>query len=43
MTAKEIYRNLEMDFIKPKMSDEFYQYMTELAPYFCDNFRETEN
>jgi putative NIF3 family GTP cyclohydrolase 1 type 2 len=40
MIAKEVYNNLENDFIKPEMSDEFYQYMTELAPYFCNNFKE---
>jgi putative NIF3 family GTP cyclohydrolase 1 type 2 len=39
MSAKEIYANLENDFIKPGISDEFYQYMTELEPYFCENFK----
>jgi putative NIF3 family GTP cyclohydrolase 1 type 2 len=39
MFAKEVYKNLENHFIKPGMSDDFYQYMTELEPYFCDNFK----
>ncbi|MDL2277036.1 Nif3-like dinuclear metal center hexameric protein [Parabacteroides sp. OttesenSCG-928-G07] len=40
MLAKEVYTNLENHFIKPEMSDEFYQYMTELDPFLCDNFKE---
>ena len=39
MLAKEIYTTLDNDFIKPKITDEFYQYMTELAPFLCDNFK----
>jgi len=39
MLAKEVYTNLENHFVKPEMSDEFYQYMTELASYFCDSFK----
>jgi len=39
MLAKEIYTTLDNDFIKPEISDEFYQYMTELAPFLCDNFK----
>jgi len=40
MLAKEIYTNLDSNFIKPDITDEFYQYMTELEPFFCDNFKE---
>ncbi|MDL2262935.1 Nif3-like dinuclear metal center hexameric protein [Bacteroidales bacterium OttesenSCG-928-I21] len=39
MLAKEVYVNLEDYFIKPEMSDEFYQYMTELDSFLCDNFK----
>jgi len=39
MTAKEIYIHLDDYFIKPEITDEFYQYMTELAPFLCDNFK----
>jgi hypothetical protein len=34
MLAKEVYTNLENHFINPEISDEFYQYMTELEPFF---------
>jgi len=39
MLAKEIYTNLDSYFIKPEIKDEFYQYMTELAPFLCNNFK----
>jgi len=39
MIAKEIYTSLDSYFIKPEITDEFYQYMTELAPFLCDNFK----
>jgi len=39
MKAKEIYMHLDDYFIKPGITDEFYQYMTELAPFLCDNFK----
>lgn len=39
MLAKDVYINLENYFVKPEMSDEFYQYMTELNPFLCDNFK----
>ena len=40
MLAKEIYENLENYFVKPEISDDFYQYMPELEQFFCDNFKE---
>lgn len=39
MLAKEVYTNLESYFIKAGMSDDFYQHMTELDPFLCDNFK----
>ncbi|NDW12038.1 hypothetical protein D0T50_03940 [Bacteroides sp. 214] len=39
MLAKEVYTNLEDYFIKPEISDEFYQHMTELDSFLCDNFK----
>jgi putative NIF3 family GTP cyclohydrolase 1 type 2 len=39
MIAKELYTQLEKDFIKPEHSDEWYKYMTELEPFICDNFK----
>ena len=39
MLAKEIYTTLDNYFIKPEISDDFYQYMTEVAPFLCDNFK----
>ena len=40
MLAKEIYTHLDNDFIKPGISDDFYQYMPELEQFLCDNFKE---
>ena len=40
MTAKELYDNLDDYFIKPGMSDDWFQYMPELEPFLCDNFKE---
>ena len=39
MKAREIYAQLEKDFIKPGITDDFYDYMAELEPFLCENFR----
>jgi len=41
MLAKAIYKNLDNYFIKHEITDDFYQYMTELAPFLCDNFKKS--
>jgi len=40
MLAKELYSHLDNDFIKPGISDDFYNYMPELEPFLCDNFKQ---
>ena len=40
MKAKELYDSLDDYFIKPGMSDDWFQYMPELEPFLCDNFKE---
>lgn len=39
MVAKELYKNLDNDFIKQGLSDDWFQYMPELGTYICDNFK----
>jgi putative NIF3 family GTP cyclohydrolase 1 type 2 len=41
MIAKDLYNNLDNDFIKPGLSDDWFKYMPELEQYFCDNFKNT--
>jgi putative NIF3 family GTP cyclohydrolase 1 type 2 len=41
MIAKELYKYLDDCFIKPGISDDWFSYMPELEPFFCDSFIET--
>jgi putative NIF3 family GTP cyclohydrolase 1 type 2 len=41
MKAKDLYNQLDNDFIKPGLTDDWFKYMPELEPYFCDNFKST--
>jgi len=38
MLAKNLYKQLDNDFIKNGLSDDWLQYMPELKPYMCENF-----
>jgi len=38
MKAEDLYNQLESDFVKPGMSDDWFNYMTE--EYICDNFKQ---
>lgn len=39
MEASKLYQQLEKDFVKPGMSDDWWQYMESIADFVCDNFR----
>ena len=39
MKATQLYKQLEKDFITPKMSDEWAQYMDSVADFLSENFR----
>jgi len=39
MKAKELYQKLEKDFITPKMSDGWAQYMDSVADFLSENFK----
>jgi putative NIF3 family GTP cyclohydrolase 1 type 2 len=39
MEAKKLYARLEKDFIKPGLSDDWAQYMTEVQDFLSDNFK----
>ena len=38
MKAKELYEQLEKDFIKPTISDKWAKYMESIADFLCTNF-----
>ena len=40
MKVKELYDNQDDYFIKPGISDDGFQYMPELEPFLCENFKE---
>lgn len=40
MNANKLYQNLEKDFIKPGLSDNWFQYMDSVSDFLCDNFKE---
>ena len=41
MKAVDLYSQLEIDFVKPEMTENWYEYgMTEIAEYVCDNFKQ---
>ena len=39
MLAKSIYNQLEKDFIKSDITDNWFKYMSKLEPFLCENFR----
>jgi len=39
MKAKKLYAKLEKDFIKPELSDDWFQYMDEVKDFLSDNFK----
>ncbi|MCL1997975.1 MAG: Nif3-like dinuclear metal center hexameric protein [Turicibacter sp.] len=39
MKAKNLYKQLDNDFIKPNLTDNWLRYMPELAAYICDSFK----
>jgi putative NIF3 family GTP cyclohydrolase 1 type 2 len=39
MMAKEIYTRLDGDFINPQLTDDWYNFMSDLKPFLCDNFK----
>jgi len=39
MDAKKLYAQLEKDFIKPGLSDDWAGYMQEVSDFICDNFK----
>ena len=40
MKAIDLYNQLEKDFVKPNMSDNWFDYMATLEEYLCDNFKQ---
>jgi putative NIF3 family GTP cyclohydrolase 1 type 2 len=39
MKAEKLYAQLEKDFIKPGLSDEWFKYMEPIANFICDNYK----
>jgi len=39
MKAEKLYAQLEKDFIKPGLSDEWFKYMEPIADFICDNYK----
>jgi putative NIF3 family GTP cyclohydrolase 1 type 2 len=39
MKAEKLYVQLEKDFIKPGLSDEWFKYMEPIADFICDNYK----
>ncbi|MFH1561608.1 MAG: Nif3-like dinuclear metal center hexameric protein [Patescibacteria group bacterium] len=39
MKAIQLYQQLEKDFVTPKMSDDWAEYMDTVADFLCDNFK----
>lgn len=42
MQAKELYQQLEKDFITPELSDEWVKYMDSVKDFLCENFLERD-
>lgn len=42
MNAQKLYKKLDNDFITPEMSDEWVQYMDDIADFLSDNFKKRE-
>lgn len=40
MKAQKLYSQLEKDFIKPGLTDDWYQYMESVADFLSDNFKQ---
>ena len=40
MRASDLYNQLEKDFVKPDIIENWYNYMAELEDYICDNFKQ---
>ena len=40
MKATDLYNRLEKDFVKPSMQENWYNGMSELSDYICDNFKQ---
>jgi len=39
MKAIDLYKQLENDFVKPEMVEDWYNYMADIEAYICDNFK----
>lgn len=39
MKAIDLYNQLEKDFVKPDMKENWFDYMAEIETYICDNFK----
>ena len=39
MKSAKLYKQLEKDFIGPKMKDDWAEHMDSVADFLCDNFR----
>jgi len=39
MLAKELYADLDNDFIKPGISDDWFSYMPELEGFLCESLK----
>jgi len=39
MKAADLYAQLEKDFVKPGMTDDWFDYMADIEEYICDNFK----
>ena len=40
MKAKELYEQLDRDFMTPELHDDWFQYMDEISEFICDSFKE---
>jgi putative NIF3 family GTP cyclohydrolase 1 type 2 len=39
MKAKDLYAQLEKDFIKPELTDEWFKYMGDIADFICPQYQ----
>jgi len=40
MKATDLYNQLEKDFVNPKITEDWFDYMAEIEDYICDNFKQ---
>lgn len=40
MNANKLYQNLDKDFIKSDLSDNWFQYVESVSDFLCDNFKQ---